>query len=193
MNGGDYEAAFNKIDWVDVAIAAGEGAITSGASAGKTLLKGSLKAAIITGGEFIKAGADADIETWGEKGFQVVGEDKEMSDAMIDFFFDKAGKNLAESTLKGMKDVGEDLTKKGTYVVLTTEGRETAKGIKTFVISDAANKTVNSLFNFASGGATDVGGKEMFNMIEYSLQSNHQDRGLRYLPKVIRVLLMYLI
>ena len=156
LNDGDFETALSKIDWVDVAIAAGEGALTSGMSAGWTLSKSTVKGVLLVG-EVVKAGVDLDYE----KGITAVGAGKELDDAALDFLLDKAGDKLAQNVLKGVGDVSKQLNNKSIYDTFTKEGKNGAKILKDVVENKTYRITVDRVFESQAALISDSGIKDV--------------------------------
>lgn len=147
MNDGDMEAALSKIDWADVAIAAGEGAITQGASAGKSLSKAALKyGSKYAVGEIAKASVDVTAE----QGVQVVGDEKGIDAAFLDLVFDRAGSKISKSINDGLKETGMQEMGSNVFKTYTKEQRQTVRDVFSVVTNENTQKGVDEFIGIMS-------------------------------------------
>jgi RHS repeat-associated protein len=125
-NVGDAEAALKSIDWVDVGVAAAEGALTQGASAGKSFAKSAVK----YGGKYLVGEAlSSSMDLTYEEGFEGVGGDKKVGKAAMDFFFSAAAGKLNDAVNDGLLKAGKDEMASGVFDTYNKSQKEAVKTV----------------------------------------------------------------
>jgi hypothetical protein len=141
-------SALKKLDAADITIAFVEGAATNGTNIPKIL-----------GRKAIAEGLKASIDRTEERGVEIVGGDKSIVDAGIDFGAGMTGNKASGAVMKSVeKEVAKDISS-STFKTLTKAEQQTLREVKNVV----TGTTVRTGVEAVTGTATGIVGEKFTN------------------------------